>query len=164
MSFEKKRLRKLVLMVDYVNITFAATEQGCVIDLKELVDICMEKIGIIKTAFVFIPLNYVSEERIQDFILRRMKCIVCPKLIAGDKIKDKDKVDYHMTDLAKTCFDENSDVTDFVLVTNDGDFSDLAEFMRQRGKRVHLFGLGHMSKSLKRVVDGANIHRVPTKK
>ncbi len=117
-------------------------------------------IGIVKEAFVFAPLYIITEDVLKEFDFAGFDCIVCPSHTIYNK--EKDRVDSRMISIAKRLFDEHSDITDVVIVSNDGDFIPLVTFFKHRGKRVTLFGLGDISNVLKSVVD--KIYKLPTKK
>ena len=156
----KGNIRKVVVLVDYENASESATLSGCILDLKQLIKECVERIGVVKVALVFAPLYLVTEEKIEEFDTAGFDCIACPKRTVYGK--EKDRVDSRMISIAKKLFDEHSDVTDIVIVSNDGDFTPLVTFFKHRGKRVTLFGLGDISNTLKKVVD--IIYPIPVKK
>ncbi len=118
------------------------------------------KIGIVKVGLIFIPLHLVKEDRLEEFDSAGFDCIVCPKKTIYEK--EKDSVDSRMIALSKKLFDEHSDITDIVIVSNDGDFTPLVTFFKHRGKRITLFGLGKISTSLKKSVDA--VYEISAKK
>lgn len=150
MFSKKKKEKKLIIIVDYMNVNMKAAELGKIIDLKKLLKECLE-IGIVKDAFIGIPSQYVTEENIARFYNAGFKPLVAPKYTSN--MKDKDRVDTILTDFAQRNFDENSDVTDIVIVTHDGDFILLSNFMKQRKKNVILYGIENISNALIQVVD-----------
>jgi uncharacterized LabA/DUF88 family protein len=115
---------------------------------------------VVKAAIMFSPLHLITEERLEEFDSAGFDCVVCPKRIVYEK--EKDRVDSRMIAFAKKLFDEHSDVTDIVIVSNDGDFTPLVTFFKHRGKRVVLFGLGEISMVLKKSVDV--IYEIPIKR
>ncbi len=139
-----------MILVDYMNVQMKAVDSGQIVDLKELTEMCL-KTGIIKDKFIFAPLQYINDDNLLKFHNLGYKTIVCPR--HTESIKDKDRVDWVMKDFAERCFDENSDITDIVIVTHDGDFNSLANFMKDRGKKVILFGIKEISPVLIQVVD-----------
>lgn len=128
--------------------------------MKELIKECLDKVGVVKAAIMFAPLHLITEERLEEFDSAGFDCVVCPKRIVYEK--EKDRVDSRMISLAKKLFDEHSDVTDIVIVSNDGDFTPLVTFFKHRKKMVVLFGLGEISKVLKMSVDF--VYEIPVKR
>ncbi len=150
MFSEKKKEKKIIIIVDYMNVNMKAAELGKIVDLKKLKEECLE-IGIVKDSFIGIPSQYVTEENITRFYNAGFKPLVAPKYTID--MKDKDRVDSILTDFAERNFDENSDITDIVVVTHDGDFIPLANFMKDRKKNVILYGIQDISNALIQVVD-----------
>jgi uncharacterized protein (TIGR00288 family) len=151
--------RKAAILVDYENIANGAVSLGKIFDLKALINMCLENFGIIKVAIVFVPVH-LAEQNLDNFDDAGFDCVVCPRRVIHEK--DKDSVDSRMIQMSEKLFDENSDITDIVIVSNDGDFIPLVNFFKQRGKKVSLFGLGEISVALEKVVD--IVYEAPTKK
>ena len=67
-------------------------------------------------------------------------------------------------DGSREMLDENHEVTDIVIVSNDGDFSRIVSFLRSRGKKVWLGTFGdRASFFLKRIVGIRTTFEIPTK-
>lgn len=147
---KQQKERKIILLVDYVNIEQNIVSLGKIIDLKKLLEEIIAT-GIVKDAFIFIPQQYANDENIVHFYNVGYKTIVCPKYFV--EMKQKDRVDIIMTDFAERCFDENSDISDLAIVTHDSDFIPLANFMKQRGKNIILYGIKDISVALRQVVN-----------
>lgn len=155
----ERKIRKAAILIDYENVLEAVTRLGKLIDLKALVAAVIERVGVVKVALAFAPPHLVTDAHLEMFDVAGFDCCVYPrKTVYG---KEKDRVDSRMIALSQKLFDEHSDVTDIIIVSNDGDFTPLATFFRHRGKRVVLFGLGDISLALRKAVDV--IYEVPTK-
>ena len=152
-------MRKAAILVDYENVAMSASANGKIVDLKEMIKLSLERVGIVKVALVFVPRYLATDENLKEFDAAGFDCISYPKQMVHEK--EKDLVDSRMIALSKKLFDEHSDVTDIIIVSNDGDFTPLVTFFKHRGKHVVLFGLGDVSSILKKAVDIT--YEVPTK-
>jgi len=146
-------MKKVAVLVDYENIAFSKISEGKVVDFPALIETIRGEIGVVKVALAFLPIGVsLSDDTIRELDKAGIDCVVCPRYDTSSG-KEKDRVDSRMIALAKKLFDEHSDVTDIALVSNDGDFTPLATFFKQRGKFVTLFGIGKISGALRQVVN-----------
>ena len=94
------------------------------------------KQGKIIFAFVFIPDHYVSRAPIMQLTHKHhFHAIFCPRQISGVTTKDADTVDAQMQELAWALI-QNSNITDVIIVTGDGDFQRLATHAKWQQKQV----------------------------
>lgn len=156
--FEKKR--KIVAFVDYDNIASAAIEEGKILDFKKLRNEFL-KIGKIEFAFICIPADRMYNLPIGNggVIDLGFNILLCPKRkIESDKLEDS--VDIHIIQ-AGLKFINYDEITDVVIISNDGHMIELVKQVKNYGKSVIVFGTAKISAALKRVVGPANVKPAP---
>ncbi|MFC1756900.1 NYN domain-containing protein [Patescibacteria group bacterium] len=153
----KKRTRKVMVLVDYDNINISASEEGKIIDLKAIIEKCLE-FGTIEFAFLF-----ASQRNFENSMGSRTDLpmdahnngfipVVCPGTIVQDgELKQKDKVDSIMINLARKYL-QTSLIDSVVIVSHDEDFLPLANDFRFKRKQVIVMA-GEKSYFLKQAVD-----------
>lgn len=164
MNFVQQK-RRVVILLDYENLSIAITSRSLLLDVKELISFCVKNIGTVLASFVFLPVSPNIIDTVREYHGAGFFTVVCPKLQGEPPLKEKDLVDSIMIDFAKRMLDENHEVTDVVILTHDGDFVPLVNFLRARGKIVSLgvFEKEKISRELQRLVGFKSIFEVPTK-
>lgn len=152
--------REVLILVDYENLAIATAEARRIVDWKGLKAMCLKEFGRIRGTFVFLPPVSNLPELSKMFTELRFLIIVCPKVGHAGWEKEKDTVDFIMTTSAIEIFGQDRSLTDVIIVSNDGDFSHLATFFSDHGKRVAVFGYGKTSQALKGAV--AEVWEIPT--
>ncbi len=144
--------RKAVVLLDYENVFLSAAKEGKVFDLSKIIEIIKDDLNvIIKGAFCFVPYSFISEGFINEFDEAGFYTIACPAT-KDETTKEKNRVDIRMIEFAKMMY-EASYIDDIVIVSNDSDFSRLANYFKHRGKRVIVIGTKNISAALIRVAD-----------
>lgn len=159
----KEKPRKIVAFVDYDNIASAAIEEGKIIDFKKLRNELL-KIGKIDFAFICIPADRIYSLSIGNggVIDLGFNILLCPKKrVESDKLEDS--VDIHIIQ-AGLKFIDYEEITDVVIVSNDGHMIELVKQCQNYRKSVIVFGTAKISAALKRVVGPANIRPAPLQK
>jgi hypothetical protein len=151
--------RKVILLLDYLNVSLAVVMDKKILDLEGLIRMAVDEIGEVVAAIAFLPIN-VSEEQIQNLDKYGFFCVFCPRQIGIDYIKERDRVDSRMINFAIKVFGNCDSVTDIVILSNDGDFIPLCNFFKQKGVEVHVWGTEQASKNL-RSLAGENFRIVP---
>jgi len=149
--FGKRRTeeKKIAILVDYENISQFAAEQGKIIDLDAISRHCLETLGMIEFAFLFVPIHLVSYQLPNHLPDQGFYPVAC-KSRNG---KEKDRVDTIMTEVGMKLV-EHSDIDILVIVSHDGDFVRLANFAKfHKKKTVVLADDEKISYLLKQVVD-----------
>lgn len=133
--------RKAVILVDFKNLLDVVIEntKDRLPDLRHLNTKEYLKISI-KCSFAFLPLQEATDRNISELHNSGYISIFCPR-DKSEKTKDKDKADEILRMFAEAIFDEHSAVTDVVIGSHDGDFTNLANFLKKRGKKVWCCGL-----------------------
>lgn len=152
-----------VVLVDLENLEMEAQEKLAVLDWELFRKECLRLGGPIKVGFVFIPAYYNQIAVVRQICEQGFYPILCWKARREPGVKDKDKADYMINNLARELFGNNPDVAHVFIASNDGDFAPLVTFFRNRGRQVTVFGLGNISQALKEVVDPENpVRKFPT--
>ncbi len=143
---------RLVILIDYENISREASLQGKILDFDKLRQECLE-IGIIDFILVFVPSHLVSY-RLPEYIYNKgMYIISCPSAYSDSKpLKEKDRVDTIMMEFGLKLVDR-TDLTHLVVVSHDGDFVRLMNQAKDRRKKVIAIAGEKISYVLKQVVD-----------
>jgi uncharacterized LabA/DUF88 family protein len=152
--------RKAVLILDYLNISLSVVADKKIIDLEGLIRMAVDEIGEVVAAIAFLPIN-IAEEQIQNLDNAGFFCVFCPRQIATEYIKEKDRVDSRMTNFSIKVFGSCETITDIIIASNDGDFIPLCNFFKQKGVNVHVWGTEQASRNL-RSLAGENFKLVPT--
>lgn len=153
----KIKPKKLIALVDFENISMAATEQGKIVDFEEL-NRFLTEIGQMVFVFIFLPEHYLYS--IGENLNNLGFTIVVPqKLKAGDKIEDTADISIIQTGMK---FLEFPELSGLVVVSNDRHMIHLIAEAKNRQKEVFVFGTDKLSSILKQV-PGINIRTVPIK-
>lgn len=159
----RRAQRKVVILLDYENISIEVTSQSKLLDLRGTIDFCVKNIGPVIASFAFVPVSAHIKDVVKWCYEAGFFPVLCPKIQNEKVVKDKDKTDSIMIDFAERMLDENHEVTDVAILTHDGDFVPLVNFLRSRGKHVLLGTLGKISQDLRSIVGHESIFDVPTK-
>ena len=124
---------------------------------------CLELGGPIEVMFAFLPAYPNLMDRVRELYEHNIQSQLCPKFPGTVGAKDKDKVDYVMERMIRV-FADHPAITNFVIVSNDGDFSQLVSFLQDRGKKVFLFKYGKVSRDLISAVGKENTFDFPVVK
>lgn len=157
-----KKKRCAVVLVDFENIKYNAAIKGGLVDFKKLHEMIKE-IGEILFAYVFIP-DHKGVDLPSDINDRGFEIVLCQRT-KDDTGNLEDSVDIHMIKKGiKYC--NFQEVSDIVIVGNDGHMIHLVSEVENRGKKVTLIGIKElMSKVLIKVVDSKkDVYDLPVKK
>ncbi len=151
MRFKKtEKLNHLLVLIDYENIIISIRSEEIaerkVFDFDKLREECL-LIGAIDFSFVFIPEHMLNVDKVSTsrdrfyyglsdyFNDKNLKIIACP----SKAIKEKDRVDYIMTEFGKDFINLIPTLTHIVIVAMDGDYNNLANKAKDQKKEVVLF-------------------------
>lgn len=141
--------RKVVAVVDYENVMRYAVEKGGIVDFIKLNEMILE-IGEIIFGFVFVPLNYVNNLH-PDINNCGFEIILCQKQKKDESDKIEDTVDIHIIQLLEE-FKNFKEITDFVIVGDDGHMINISKKIKNRKKDVTFIGSHNISSIIKRII------------
>lgn len=155
----EQQKERVVVLIDYENIFLSAAEKGKIVDFEKLHNFLLE-FGEIISAFVFVPDHciYSLPDNLNEL---GFEIILCQKRkIDSEKLEDR--VDISLIKMGmKFCYFK--EITQVVVVTNDGHMSELISIAKNMKKTVSLFGTNKISYVLTKIVALENIHEVPLK-
>lgn len=159
---KEEKKKKIVAFIDYDNISSAAIEEGKIIDFKKIKNEFL-KIGLIEFAFICAPADRIHTLPASNggVIDLGFNILLCPRR-RWDSDKIEDSVDIHIIQ-AGLKFIDYDEITDVVIVSNDGHMIELVKEAQKQGKAVSVFSTAKISAALKRVVGSANVRPAPLK-
>ncbi len=142
---KSEKLNHLLVLVDYENIIKSEeiTERK-ILDFDQLREECLS-IGAIDFSFVFIPEHILNDKvstsrdrfyyGLSDYLHDKdFKIIACP----AKTIKQKDRVDFIMTEIGKDFINLIPTLSHVVIVAMDGDYTELANRAKNQKKEIIL--------------------------
>lgn len=163
MFFKKKQElsllqeKKIVALIDYENISMAASDDKKFVDFYELHRF-LTRYGQLMFAFIFLPEHYLLT--IGEDLNNLGYTIVIPqKMKAGDKIEDTADINIIQTGMK---FLEFSEITGIVVVSNDHHMIHLIKEAKNKKKEVFVFGTDKLSNVLRQLPD-INFGNIPLK-
>lgn len=158
-SWKNKKIEKkrLVVLFDYENIILQPNFET--VDFKQLQKRLLE-ISEISFAFIFVPFHCVYNllrDRVNDF---GFEIIVCQKRNKFETGVLEDTVDIDIIRMGIK-FLNYVEITDIVIVSGDAHMIELVKEVKNKGKRIHIFGTNEIASCLINI--GDFIEKVPTK-